>query len=182
MFDVPALSTDDQSSVSLADSFTDITGHPFASAINTLASLGIVNTQTNNFYPDNYLRHYDFTVLFVNSLLTANDTSLSTMNPSSSTFADVASTVSYLPQLTYAANRGLIDYITMSKRGQLYFQPDSFMTKNEVYHILSKALNIQFIYDEQQADQQKISRGELAKLLVDSFQFQPKISGSDSLS
>jgi len=183
MFDVPALATASQSSAALTDEFTDIACHPFASAINTLASLGIVNTQTTKFYPDNYLRHYDFTVLFINSLLTANGTSLSTMNSSSSTFADVDSTAAYLPQLTYAAERGLIDYITMSKRGQLYFEPNSFMTKNEVYQILGKALNIQFIYDEQQADQQKITRAELAQVLVDSFQFEPSnISPSDLLS
>ena len=181
MFDLPVLETDEQSSAPIGDMFTDITNHPFASAINTLASLDIVNTQTTKFYPDNYLRHYDFVMIFVNSLLSAKGLTLSVV-PSSS-FADVESTASYLPQLTYAADRGLIDYITMSKRGQLYFEPDSFMTKHEVYQILGKALNIRFVYDEQQADNEKISRAELAKLLVDSFEFQPKeISESDSLS
>lgn len=168
MFDLPALDVSEPSSVSLTDSFTDIAGHPFAAAINTLASLGIVNTQTNNFYPDNYLRHYDFTVLFVNAILASKGQSLS-VTSSASQFADIDASAPYMPQLTYAADRGLIDYITMSKRGQLYFQPNNFMTKNEVYHILSKALNIQFIYDEQQADQQKITRAELAQVLVDSF-------------
>ena len=100
-----------------------------------------------------------------------------------SQFADVDSTASYLPQLTYAADRGLIDYITLSKRGALYFEPNNFMTKHEVYQILSKTLNIQFVYDETKADQEKISRAELAKLLVDSFGFTPKtISQSDSSS
>ncbi|MFA6256006.1 MAG: hypothetical protein WC606_02375, partial [Candidatus Absconditabacterales bacterium] len=48
---------------------------------------------------------------------------------------------------------------------------------------LGKSLNIQFVYDQQQANQEKISRAELAKLLVDSFEFQPKnISESESLS
>ena len=181
MFDLPVLETDEQSSAPIGDMFTDITNHPFASAINTLASLDIVNTQTTKFYPDNYLRHYDFVMIFVNSLLSAKGLTLSVVL--SSSFADVESTASYLPQLTYAADRGLIDYITMSKRGQLYFEPDSFMTKHEVYQILGKALNIRFVYDEQQADNEKISRAELAKLLVDSFEFQPKeISESDSLS
>ncbi len=182
MFDVPALPTDSQSSMPLPDAFTDITGHPFAAAINTLASLGIVNTQTTKFYPDNYLRHYDFTVLFINALLASKSQSLPSAS-STSQFADIDASASYLPQLTYAAEHGLIDYITMSKRGQLYFEPNSFMTKNEVYQILGKALNIQFVYDQQQADQQKITRAELAQVLVDSFEFQPKeISASDFLS
>jgi hypothetical protein len=145
-----------------------------------LASLGILNTQTNKFYPDNYLRHYDFTLLFVNALLVSKGQSLPSVS-SSSQFADVDASASYLPQLTYAADRGLIDYITVSKRGALYFEPNSFITKHEAYQILGKTLNIQFVYDEAKADQEKISRAELAKLLVDSFEFTPKaISQSDS--
>lgn len=88
---------------------------------------------------------------------------------------------SYIPQLTYAADHGLIDYIITSQRGQLYFGPNDFMTKHEVYQILAKALNIQFIYNEQQSDQEKISRAELANLLVESFQFTPEqFSQSDT--
>lgn len=180
IFDLPALDTSEESSVSVGDIFTDIAGHPFASAINTLASLGILNTQTNKFYPDNYLRHYDFTILFVNALLASKNQSLTTFSDSSQ-FADVNASAPYLPQLTYAANHGLIDYITMSKRGQLYFQPDNFITKHEVYQILSKTLAIKFIYDEDQADAQKITRAEFAKLLVDGFGFTPKkISESEN--
>lgn len=175
MFDLPTLNTDEETSITLWDVFTDIANHPFASEINTLASLGVLNTQTNTFYPDNYLRHYDFTLLFINALLTSKSSSLTNVS-SASQFADVDSSASYLPQLNYAANHGLIDYITVSKRGALYFEPNSFITKHEVYQILSKALNIQFVYDEAKADQEKISRAELAKLLVDSFEFTPKIN------
>ncbi|MFA7298194.1 MAG: S-layer homology domain-containing protein [Candidatus Absconditabacterales bacterium] len=175
MFDLPTLNTDEETSITLGDVFTDIANHPFASEINTLASLGVLNTQTNTFYPDNYLRHYDFTLLFINALLTSKSSSLTNVS-SASQFADVDSSASYLPQLNYAANHGLIDYITVSKRGALYFEPNSFITKHEVYQILSKALNIQFVYDEAKADQEKISRAELAKLLVDSFEFTPKIN------
>ncbi|EKD24570.1 MAG: hypothetical protein ACD_80C00200G0001, partial [uncultured bacterium (gcode 4)] len=182
MFDLPALATDEEIVVPIGDMFTDVAGQPFASDINTLASLGILNTQTTKFYPDNYLHHYDFTILFVNALLSSKGQSLF-VAPGASQFADVESSASYLPQLSYATNHGLIDPITMSKAGQLYFEPDSFITKHEVYQILSKALNIQFVYDVAQADQQKISRAELAKLLVDSFGFTPKASNeSDILS
>jgi hypothetical protein len=86
-----------------------------------------------------------------------------------SSFADVESTASYLSQLTYATDRGLIDDIVTSKRGQLYFEPNSFMTKHEVYQVLEKALNIQFSYDILQADTQKMTRAELAYFLVQTF-------------
>lgn len=180
LFDVPALETNEQSFVPAWNAFADVVGHPFASDINTLASLGIVSTQTAKFYPDNYLRHYDFVVLFVNSLLVSKDQHLPTVSWISQ-FADVDYSSSYIPQLTYAADHGLIDYIITSQRGQLYFGPNDFMTKHEVYQILAKALNIQFIYNEQQSDQEKISRAELANLLVESFQFTPEqFSQSDT--
>lgn len=182
MFDVPVLATDEQFSDTIEDTFTDIDDHPFASAIHTLASLGILNTQTTKFYPDNYLRHYDFVILFINALLTSQNQSLPTIS-SSSQFADVDASASYLPQLIYAVDRGLIDYIITNRVGQLYFGPNDFITKHETYQILTKATNIQFVYDVQQADQEKISRAELAKLLVESFQFTPKQSiQSDQLS
>lgn len=180
MFDVPILETNGQSVVSWGDAFTDIVDTPFADDINTLASLGVINTETPKFYPDNYLRHYDFVILFVNALLTSKNQSLPSLSISSP-FADVDDTASYLPQLIYAADRGLIDYITMSKWGQLYFEPNDFITKHEVYHMLSKSTNVQFVYSDQ-AEQEKVSRAELANLLVDTFQFQAKEQSSDVIS
>ena len=182
MFDLPILETSDDTSVLIGDIFTDIADHPFADEINTLASLGILNTQTPKFYPDNYLRHYDFTVVFVNALLAAKGQSLPNISTTSQ-FADIDVSASYLPQVTYAEDRGLIDYIVTNKRWSLYFEPNSFITKHEAYQILSKTLNITFVYDEAAADQQKLSRAELAKLLVDSFEFTPQaVSPSDTLS
>lgn len=173
LFDLPVLAIDEQSSVALTNAFTDTIDHTFAPAINTLANLGIVNTQTTKFYPDNYLRHYDFVLLFVNSLLTAKAQNLPSVF--SSSFADVSNSAGYLPQLSYAADRGLIDYIVTSKQGQLYFQPENFITKHEVYQILTKTLGVQFVYDPQQAALEKITRAEMAQLLVDTFELEPKI-------
>ena len=183
MFDIPALLPDWMVAVSDWDwdGFSDIADYPFAGAINTLASLDIINTQSHKFYPDNYLRHYDFVILFVNSFLTSRDQSLPLIS-SNIQFADVDNSASYFTQLIYAADRGLIDHIITSRWGQLYFNPNDFVTKDEVYHILSASTNIQFIHNDQDAKQEKISRGELAKLLVDTFQFQEKNVSSDSLS
>ena len=181
MFDVPALETNGQSLPSMGDAFTDIANNPFADDINTLASLGVLNTWNPKFYPDNYLRHYDFVILFINALLTSQNESLPIASLNFP-YADVDSTSSYIPQLIYATDRGLIDYITTSKGGQLFFGPNDFITKHETYQILAKATNVKYIYNEQQADQEQISRAELAKLLVDSFQFQPKHLSSDTLS
>lgn len=179
MFDLPGLTmTEQKDAVVVSDYFTDVIGHPFAWAINTLASLDIVSSQTSKFYPDNYLRHYDFVTIFVNSLLRTKEYSLDDTVPSS--FSDVESSAAYLPQLMYATDRGLIDDIVASRRWQLYFEPNLFMTKNEVYQIVSKALDIQFSYDPVQADQEKMTRAEMAQLMVMSFWFEPKIIETES--
>ncbi|MEI7919924.1 MAG: S-layer homology domain-containing protein [bacterium] len=111
IFDVPVLSV--ASSVSYLSSFSDMSGHPSANAVATLASLGIVSTTAPKFYPDNYLRHYDFVLLLVNSLLVANN---QTLTPSLySPFADVESSASYLSQLTYARDHGFVDSLIGTK-------------------------------------------------------------------
>lgn len=177
MFDVPVLEWV-SSLPSLPDMFTDISWHPAAYAINTLATLGIVNTDAMKFYPDNYLRHYDFVVLFVQAYLYAQHQSLPALG--SSLFADVPAAASYLSQLTYAADRGFIDQLITSRQWQLYFAPDSFITKDEAYQIIAKTLHLELLYDREQAVWQKISRGELAMLLVRSFALEPKVEEVDS--
>lgn len=175
MFQLPAIEITDTSAVSLPDAFTDISVHPFAYAINTLASLNILTTQNTKFYPDNYLRHYDFIILFVNALLSAKAST--PYDVSVSSFADVESTATYVSQLTYAADRWLIDELITSKRGQLYFQPDVFMTKSQVYAILARATGLQF---PATTTNEKMTRGELAQLLVESFWFEPQVDEPES--
>jgi hypothetical protein len=104
--------------------------------------------------------------MFVNSLITSKDINLPSV--SISLFADVESQTSYLSQLTYAVDRGLIDQLITSTRGQLYFHPNDFIIKDEVYKTLSKTLHVVFTYDEE-IGEQKMTRAEFAQLLVDSF-------------
>ncbi len=170
MFDLPTLDSNKDSVISLSDAFSDIIDTPFREDINILASLDIVNRQSGKFYPDNYVRHYDFVIIFINALLASQHQALASSS-SLSPFADVDASASYLPQLIYAADRGLIDYLIASRGWQLFFDPDMFVTKDQVYHTLSKPTDVTFTHIGQYADQEKISRAELAKLLVDTFWF-----------
>lgn len=178
MFDVPALPTNPQDTVALKNAFDDIVGNPYADDINILAGLGILNIQSPTFYPDNYVRHYDFIILFVNTLL-ASKGYLLPSDFHGSYFADVDDSVTYISQLIYATDRGLIDHLITSKKGQLYFEPNDFITQDEVYHILSKSTNVEIIHNDEQAETAKISRCELVKLLVEIFQLKPKKDSSD---
>lgn len=181
MFDVPGLGSNEQSSsVHISDYFTDSVGHPFAWAINILANLAIVSSQTSNFYPDNYLRHYDFITIFVNSLLSDKSHLLESTNTSS--FSDVELNAPYLWQLLYATNRGLIDDLVVSRRWQLFFEPYAFITKEQVYKVLHKAVGVEFVYDKEHARQEKITRAEMAQLIVDTLWLESKTQKSEIIS
>ena len=177
MFDVPSLPSDPQNTVALWNAFNDIVRNPHADDINTLASLGVLNTQSNKFYPDNYLRHYDFVILFINTLLTSKNDSLSS-GIEDTYFADVDDSATYFSQLIYAANRGLIDHLIISRRGQLYFEPNALVTQDDVYHTLSNATNVKIIHNDDVAENTNMSRSELVHLLVDIFQLQQKEQSS----
>ena len=175
VFDLPVL-TGSASSFTMGATqsnftFSDIIGHPFELPIEIIGRLGIANTQTSHFYPDNYLHRYDFITLLVNALaVSKGQTVNSSLSPDS--IADVASGSLYAPFIAYADNRGLLDYLLVAKRGENFLLPNQLITRNEVYHILGQALGVTFDYDSQQADNENVSRGEFAKILVDAFGFQ----------
>ncbi len=152
--------------------FIDIFGHPYQSAISTLAGLGIVSTQSPQFTPDNYLHRYDFVIMLVNAMLVSKGKTLSTdyISGFASPFVDVGS-ASYSPFVYYAYDNGLLDFLTVNKRWQDYFLPDNLMTRHEVYTILGKATRKSFTYDIAKADQENMTRGEFAQVLVDVYNF-----------
>ncbi|MEI6673416.1 MAG: hypothetical protein WCL02_09315 [bacterium] len=55
------------------------------------------------------------------------------------------------------------------------------MTKDEAYHTLSTPTNVKIVHNDDEAMEQKISRAELAELLVNVFQLQPKQPSSPIL-
>jgi hypothetical protein len=80
----------------------------------------------------------------------------------------------YIPFVKYAEKNHLLDYLIITKRGEKYFNPDYFITKHEAYFIISKITNTQILYNINDADQENITRGQLASLLQNSFDFQQK--------
>jgi hypothetical protein len=92
----------DQSSIKTP--FLDIFGNPYQVAISTLAQLGIVDTATSKFYPDNDLHRYDFIIMLVNSLLYSQHQVLDVRYLSGyvSPFVDVSRDQTYAPFIYYA--------------------------------------------------------------------------------
>jgi len=154
--------------------FTDINGNPYGTAIKTLADLGIVSSQNPKFYPDNYLLNYEFTVMLVNALLVSNDTKFNpaSYQDSATSFVDLDAKASYTPWVKYAEKKDLISYLTVTLRGQNFFNPNKAISKLEVYHILEDVTGLQVTYNKANADQLKMTRGEFASILVQAFDFQ----------
>lgn len=151
--------------------FTDINGNPYGTAIKTLADLGIVNNKLTKFYPDNYLRNYEFTVMLVNALLVSDNKKFNpaSYQDSATSFVDLDVKASYVPWVKYAEKKDLISYLTVTKRGQNFFNPNQAMSKLDVYHILEDVTGIQISYEKANADQLKMTRGEFASVLAQAF-------------
>lgn len=150
--------------------FIDTFGNSYQGAISTLAGLGIVTTDMSKFYPNNYLHRYDFVIMLVNSLLSARGKTLSPEYVSgfASPYVDVRS-ASYAPFVYYAYDNGLLNFLTVNKRGQDYFLPENLITKHEIYTILAKALHTSFTYNIAKADKEYMTRWEFAQVVVDLF-------------
>lgn len=116
--------------------FTDINGNPYGDAIKTLADLDIVNSQSKKFYPDNYLRNYEFVVMLVNA--------------------------------QKASDGKQIDLDSYTN--QYLSNPNKQINKLAVYHSLEDITGIQINYDETNAGQTKMTRGEFASILVNVYQ------------
>lgn len=160
--------------VQTREDFIDISGNPFAPAIRRLADLGIINTQSQKFYPDNYLRNYEVIIMLVNALLyTRGETlNLDLLAAQDTSYSDLDMKASYVPWVKYAEKHDLVTYLTVTKRGDNFFSPNKFISKHEVYHILAQGTDLAMTYDEANADQQRMTRGEFASLLVQAFELQ----------
>gem|GEM_PF-6205362 len=123
------------------------------------------------FYPDNYLRNYEFTVMLVNSLLVSGNKKFNpaSYQDSATSFVDLDAKASYTPRVKYAQEKHLISYLTVTRRGQNFFNPNQAMSKHDVYHVLEDVTGIQMNYDKANADQQHMTRGEFASILVQAF-------------
>lgn len=121
------------------EEFIDINSSPYRTSITRLAQLNIINSQTQKFYPDNYLRKYEFTLMLANTL-------------------------AYAPSINDAERKNLVTYLTVTQKGE-----NDFMNKYEVYTILSEVTDTKMSYDETKADHQRMTRGDFASILVQAF-------------
>jgi len=163
VFDIPL----DQDNDRQRYHFLDTKYHIYGEYAEILSDFGVVNTQNTEFYPDNNTYRVDFVLMLTNVLMHVQGEV-----PLSKTEIPVIVDIegkTYAQQVNYAAKFGILDYLLEVKRWSSYLYPKQVVTKHEVYHILTQIANAQIMYDTQQADNQNITRWELAKLLVEVF-------------
>lgn len=142
-------------------------------AIQTLASLGITNTENSRFYPDNNISRWDFIVMFVKSYLKKTNKTLE-VSKIDFDIEDLDYNSIYAPYVLYAKEHGLVDYLLEIVRTKKYINLEKLITKHEAYYIVSNIANVSFDYNILEADKEFISRWESAQLMVDAFAFSSK--------
>ncbi|HRU50459.1 MAG TPA: S-layer homology domain-containing protein [Candidatus Absconditabacterales bacterium] len=145
-------------------------------AIQTLASLGITNTENSRFYPDDNISRGDFIVMFVKSYLKKTNKTLE-VSKIDFDIEDLDYNSIYAPYVLYAKEHGLVDYLLEIVRTKKYINLEKLITKHEAYYIVSNIANVSFDYNILEADKEFISRGESAQLMVDAFAFSSKSGG-----
>ena len=142
----------------------DIQENPYVNEILALADLGVIDANREKFYPDNYLRRYEFIIMMVKYRLAKSNTQLSPIVfPLRGRFFDVAQNSSYSPYVAYAEQQWWIDSMIEQKEGKRLFSPNKFLTKEEVCSLLN--------LDQTQAfcTSNIIKRGEFAAVLFRGF-------------
>lgn len=116
----------------------DIQENPYVNEILALADLGVIDVNREKFYPDNYLRRYEFVIMMVKYRLAKSKAQLSPIVfPLRGWFFDVAQNTSYASYVAYAEQQWWIDQMIEEKEGKKMFFPNKFLTKEEICNLLN---------------------------------------------
>jgi len=149
--------------------FNDINDNPYKNAIQKLANLDIINSESKKFYPDNYVKNYEFVVMLVKAHLASTNKKidLDSYTDHSTSFVDLDSQSVYVPFVKYAQENNLINYLTATDKEN--FHPNQTMSKQSVYTMLQQVNGNQLPNISANAGSSKMTRGEFASLLVQAF-------------
>lgn len=152
--------------------FRDISNHNYQDAITKLAQLGVVAGRNGNFYPDNDTLRADGIIMIANSMLAQEQKALVIKNfYHLNTITDVTYFAAYAPHLEYLLDHKIGTTLLRHESSGDLFLPYALLTKWEAYSLVAKAAGIKILNPEWWSSTQAITRGELAQLLVEAFDF-----------
>jgi len=156
-FEIISLSNDEEVTISkdieseedISKTLIDSQDHLYAPEILKLADLWVIDSSREKFYPDNYLRRYEFVMILVKYRLVKEKKQLSpVVFPLRGWFFDVAQNTSYAPYVAYAEQQWRIDQMIDEKNGKKKFCPNKFLNKKEVCSLLKLDVYDEFCTDD----------------------------------
>lgn len=154
---------------SLDFSFDDIYHSPYQNDIQKLADFWIISKNSNKFYPDNYLRKYEFIIMLVNTILKKENQELNIyLLDHISNISDVELNSSYSKYFEYAYHNGFLDYELNIENWKFIAQPNKVIKLNEIQTTMSKILWKDINLNKNNLNW-NITRWEFANMLVDQF-------------
>ncbi|MFZ2151301.1 MAG: S-layer homology domain-containing protein [Candidatus Absconditicoccaceae bacterium] len=158
------------------NNFSDVMNHDYKEDIQLLADLGIISSHAYKFYPDNYLRNYEFIIMLTKTILKKENQDLNIyVLDHTSNISDLDPQASYTKYFEYAYHNGFLDYGFNPQTGEPSVHPNKFITIKEINRILSKLVNKEVNFQAKSNDD-LVTRGEFADMLVDGFDLH---NGSD---
>ena len=131
------------------DVFSDISNHKYRSAITILAQLGVVAGRNGKFYPDIEINRANGIIMI----------------------ADVTYFATYRPHLEYLLEHEIWNSLLHATQSGYVIVPDAVLTKWEAYNLVADAAGIKILNVDSWMATEPITRGELANLLVEAFEF-----------
>lgn len=151
------------------NSFSDIMNHDYKEDIQVLADLWIINPQAYKFYPDNYLRNYEFIIMLTKTILKKENQDLNIyVLDHTANISDLDSQASYTKYFEYAYHNWFLDYGFDPQTWKPTVHPNGFVTVQEINHILSKLVDKEVSF-EVESKEWLVTRWEFAEMLVDWF-------------
>ncbi len=154
------------------DVFSDISNHKYRSAITILAQLGVVAGRNGKFYPDIEINRANGIIMIANSLLVKQQKAL-VINDfyHVNTITDVTYFATYRPHLEYLLEHEIWNSLLHATQSGYTLVPDAVLTKWEAYNLVADAAGIKILNVDPWMATEPITRGELANLLVEAFEF-----------
>ena len=149
--------------------FLDVDQHNCKDYIEILWDLWIIDINQTKFYPDNYLRNYEFIIMLTKTILHKENKDLDIyILDHISKFSDLDTQSSYIKYFEFASHHGLLNYTIYDNTWKPKAQPNKFITVQEINQTLTKLLwyNTNF---QSKLSNGLITRWEFAKILVSWF-------------
>ncbi len=151
------------------NNFSDIMNNDYQEDIQVLADLWIINAQAYKFYPENYLRNYEFIIMLTKTILKKENQELNVyVLDHVANISGLNPEESYAKYFEYAYHNWFLDYWFDTKTWKPTVHPNGLVNIQDMNRILSKLVGKEINFKVKSNDGM-VTRWEFADILVDWF-------------